>query len=166
MSDHANIIDFVKEQLASDPKDSKKFLAMQFGIFSVLIVAGTAGLIFFTGPIAVAGSVAMVAQIAITAIGGLVATYIGGQAAVEFKANAVLNTSAQQPSALQPSDGEPLPVVVTNPASDPVPVETAPQLGGGQMGSGGTGQMPVFNPNPGSTGTPPSKPFGATATEP
>ncbi len=170
MTDHANsIIDFVQEQLKADPKDSKKFLAMQFGIFSVLIVAATAGLIFFLGPVTVAGSVAMVAQIAITAIGGLVATYIGGQSAVEFRANSVLNTSAQTyaPAALSPSDSEPLPVVVTNPASDPVPVETAPGGTGSpppNFAPGGTGSPPP-NFAPGGTGSPVStKPFSADAT--
>lgn len=161
---HTSIVDFVKEQLSVDSRDSKKFVAMQLGIICTLVVSGCAGLIFFFGPVAVAGNVAMVAQISITAIGGLVATYIGGQAAVEFRANSVLNTSAQTfaPAALQSGDGEPMPVVVTNSERDRVPVETTPPPGG----SGGSGNPPPnFNPHPGTTGTPP-KPFGTTATEP
>lgn len=159
-AEHTSIIEFVKEQLAIDPKDSKKFVAMQFGIISVLVVAATAGLIFFLGPVAVAGSVAMVAQIAITAIGGLVATYITGQAATEWKANTVLNTSAQTfaPAALPPENPEPLPVVVTNPGNDPVPVVGTPVEGSVvslEPGAGGAaGNTPVS-----------TKPFGAAATK-
>lgn len=158
MTTSTDIVQFVKAQLSTDSRDSKKWLSMQMGLISVLVVAGCAGLIFLFGPAAVASYVATVAQIAITAIGGLVATYITGQAATEWKANSVLNTSAQQPATLSPGNTEePTPVVITNPA--PIPVtETG--------GTGGTGQMPKFNPNSGSTGTPPSKPFSASATEP
>lgn len=102
MGAHADILAFVKDQLATDPKDSKKFIAMQLGVIATLLVALCAGVLFFYGPITAAPFVAQVAQITITAVGGLVATYIGGQAAVEFKANAVLNTSAGQPQYQEP----------------------------------------------------------------
>lgn len=86
------ITGFVQDQLAVDPRDSKKFVMTQFGVFVVLgITLGAGALIYFV-PL-VAGNIAALAQIAVTAVGGLVATYVGGQSAVEFRANSVLKSA-------------------------------------------------------------------------
>lgn len=99
----------VFKQLSTDPMDSKKLLAAMGGGTSLLIFFIVSAVLYCMNPKDF-GAFSTVATMAITAAAGLSSAYITGQAAVEFKANAVLKAQAE---ALPPVGVAPTPPVVT-----------------------------------------------------
>ncbi len=82
----------VTDQLNTDPADSKKYRMVSRGMYYIMSLFTVSGAICWLIP-AAASNIVTLAQTCVTAIGGLVAVYAGAQAAVEYKANSVLQAN-------------------------------------------------------------------------
>jgi len=138
-----DLFGLVREQLATEPAESKKYRMVAHGMWTVvgLFCAGAATC--YIKP-EIAGHIGPLANVAITAVSGLVAVYAGAQAAVEYKANSVL----QQTQTI----AEPIPPTGAPTGPGPCPQPTGP-----------TGPPVV---TPASTGAPAQPPFTPAAIVP
>jgi hypothetical protein len=99
-----NIVEVIRTQLSTEPAESKKYRMVAHGMWIVMGIFGLATLVCYMKP-EIAGHIAGLAQMTVTAIGGLVAVYAGAQAAVEYKANSVLQTNQQSTNTQLPPAG-------------------------------------------------------------
>lgn len=84
-----DLFGLVRDQLATEPAESKKYRMVAHGMWSVIgLFCAAAAVCIFKSDIA--GPITSLATVAVGAVGGLVSVYAGAQAAVEFKANSVL----------------------------------------------------------------------------
>ena len=88
----ADAVQTVSDLLNTDPADSKKYLMVSRGMYYIMSLFAVSGAICWLIP-AAASNIVTLAQTCVTAVGGLVAVYAGAQAAVEFKANSVLQAN-------------------------------------------------------------------------
>jgi hypothetical protein len=109
----ADAVQTVDDQLKTEPADSKKYRMVSRGMYYIMSLFTVSGLICWLIP-AAASNIVTLAQTCVTAVGGLVAVYAGAQAAVEYKANSVLqanqtsNTSATTSDNTQRTIAEPV----------------------------------------------------------
>lgn len=94
LQSQTNLFEFVKGQLAADPAQSKKFLAMLIGVSAMVLCFIIDAILFFYRP-DLAPHLVAITTILIPAIAGLIAVYLGAQGSVEVKANGVLQQQAQ-----------------------------------------------------------------------
>jgi hypothetical protein len=103
----------VADQFERKSADSKKYMMVSRGMYYIMSLFAVSGLVCWLIP-AAASNIVTLAQTCVTAVGGLVAVYAGAQAAVEFKANSVLqanqtsNTSATTSDSTQRTIAEPV----------------------------------------------------------
>ena len=128
MSDQENgdLLRLLSEQLKVDPLNSKKFIAALGGAGLVVFMFIFSGVLLYINPTAF-GVFSGFATTAVTATAGLAAAYIGGQAAVEFKANSTLQSAQEvnKPIIVPPviAPVRPVPVEVVNKPNEPVPTK-------------------------------------------
>jgi hypothetical protein len=90
--DALHVVSFVKDQLSSDPSQSKKFLMALAGLGAIVMVV-IAALVIFCINGSLAPQLVALITIVVPSIAGLVSVYLGAQGAVEVKANGVLQKS-------------------------------------------------------------------------
>lgn len=94
MQSQTNLFEFVKTQLAADPAQSKKFLAMLVGVGAIFFCFVIDAILFFYRP-DLAPHLVAITTILIPTVGATVGVYLGAQGSVEVKANGVLQQQAQ-----------------------------------------------------------------------
>lgn len=94
MQTQHNLFSFVREQLAADPTQSKKFIMALVGINAILICFIIGAILFFHRT-DLAPHIVSMFTILVPSIAGIVGIYLGAQGAVEVKANGVLQSQAQ-----------------------------------------------------------------------
>ncbi len=88
----ADAVQTVTDQLNTEPADSKKYRMVSRGMYYIMSLFTVSGLMCWLIPSS-SSNIVTLAQTCVTAIGGLVAVYAGAQAAVEYKANSVLQAN-------------------------------------------------------------------------
>lgn len=97
-----DLFGLVRDQLATEPAESKKYRMVAHGMWSVIgLFCAAAGVCIVKSDIA--GPITSLATVAVTAVGGLVSVYAGAQAAVEFKANSVLQQTQANAQPIPPT---------------------------------------------------------------
>jgi hypothetical protein len=89
------LITNVWQQLSTNPMDSKKFLAALGGVAAMLIVFIFSVIVYIINPKDF-GAMSGIVMLALPSIAGLVTAYLGGQTAVEVKANQVLQSTQNE----------------------------------------------------------------------
>jgi hypothetical protein len=131
----ADAVQTVDDQLKTDPADSKKYRMVSRGMYYIMSLFTVSGLICWLIP-AAASNIVTLAQTCVTAVGGLVAVYAGAQAAVEFKANSVLQANQTSNTTSQSNTSNNEPPCPTGPTG-PAPVV---------QGASGAPAQPPFTP--------------------
>ena len=124
-----NVVELIRTQLATEPAESKKYRMVAHGMWNVIAVFCFASVLCYLKP-EIAGNIASLAQMVVTALGGLVSVYAGAQAVVEYKANSVLQTNQQN--------------VTQSPSGQPCPPTTQPPVV--TQGATGAPAQPPFTP--------------------
>lgn len=89
-----NVFAFVKDQLSSNPAESKKFLMALVGVGAMVICFILSAVLFFYKAELAPHLVSMM-TILLPSVAGTVGIYLGAQGAVEVKANGILQKQAQ-----------------------------------------------------------------------
>lgn len=114
-----DLFGLVRDQLATEPAESKKYRMVAHGMWSVIgLFCAAAAVCIFKSDIA--GPITSLATVAVGAVGGLVSVYAGAQAAVEFKANSVLQQTQTCAEPVNPN------APITPPAAAPVVTPATP----------------------------------------